>query len=133
MSGRNPGDLYAQLHKYAPDTWLRSLTRSCYGNSVFPLHPNDLRKWFSFVHTRGKKVIFKVFDYNTNFDEMAVALQILTEIGATIEIAVPHSPDPQYTPFFNKKIEDAAKKAQEIGATLSVKRMVNGLGADEAR
>lgn len=108
MSGRNPGELYSKLHEHAPDTWLRSLSRSCYGNSVFPLHPNDLKKWYSFVHNHGKKVIFKLFDYNTNFEEMEIALQTLRDIGATVEIAIPHSPDPQYKEFFYRKIEDAA-------------------------
>ena len=74
MSGRNPGELFAKLHEHAPDTWLRSLSRGCYGNSIFPLHPEDLRKWYNFINKNGKKVIFKVFDYNTNFDEMDVAL-----------------------------------------------------------
>jgi len=53
MSGRNPGELYAKLHENAPDTWLRSLSRSCYGNSVFPLHPLDLKKWYNFVNKSG--------------------------------------------------------------------------------
>mgnify|MGYP002622848279 CR=1 FL=1 len=133
MSGRDPGLLYAKLHENAPDTWLRSLSRGTYGNSVFPLHPNDLRKWYNYVNKHGKKVIYKVFDYNTNLDEMEIALKIIKEMGAPIEIAIPHSPDPLYMEFFKKKVEVAARKAEEYGATLSVKRMVNGLTEDEAK
>jgi len=133
MSGRNPGDLYAKLHEVAPDTWLRSLSRGAYGNSVFPLHTNDLTKWYNFVNKHGQKVIFKVFDYNTNIREMENALQIISKMGAPIEIAVPQSPDAQYFEYFEKKWEEAAKKAKEYGATLSIKRMVAGLSEDEAK
>lgn len=133
MNCRDSGKLYATLHKYAPDTWLRSLSRSCYGNAVFPLHPNDLKKWYSYVHNSGKKVIFKVFDYNTNFEEMDVALRTIHEIGAPIELAVPHSPDPLYFDFFAKKIEAAALVAKKFGATISCKRMVNGLTEAEGQ
>lgn len=134
MSGRNPGELYAKLHEVAPDTWLRSLSRGAYGNSVFPLHTNDLTKWYNFVNRSGQnKVIYKVFDYNTNIKEMETALQIISKMGAPIEIAVPQSPDQQYFEYFGRKFEEAAKKAKEYGATLSIKRMVAGLTEEEAK
>jgi len=77
-------------------------------------------------------VIFKVFDYNTNFKEMEVALKIIKDLSAPIEIAIPHSPDPLYLKFFEKKVAEAAPIAIKYGATLSVKRMVGGLTEKEA-
>ncbi len=45
-------------------------------------------------------------------------------MGAPIEIAIPHSPDPLYMEFFKKKVEKSGEIAKKYGATMSVKRMV---------
>ncbi len=135
MSFRNPVDLLKQYVAAMPNgTEIRSLTRGGYGNSVAPLNPKDLEKWMGLVNesTNGRTA-FKIFDYNTFLPELQHCTQTAKQLGAKVEIAIPHSPEESYQPFFQKKVEEAAKFAAENGAGLSVKRMVAGLTVEEVR
>ena len=99
-----------------------------------PLHGEDLEKYLKFVNDQTKgRTAFKVFDYNTNINEMEHCVKTLQKLGAKIEIAIPHTPEDSYQPFFVKKVEEAAKLAASVGADLSVKRMVTGLGVEDAK
>lgn len=135
MSFRDLTELFAKVLEATPNgTEFRSLTRGGYGNSVAPLHAGDLEKYLEFVNEKTKgRTAFKVFDYNTNIAEMEHCVQTLKKVGAKIEIAVPHTPEESYQPFFAKKMEEAAKLAAAVGADLSVKRMVTGLGVEDAK
>lgn len=135
MSFRELTDLFGKMLEATPNgTEFRSLTRGGYGNSVAPLHAGDLEKYLGFVNDQTKgRTAFKVFDYNTNINEMQHCVKTLQKLGAKIEIAIPHTPEESYQPFFVKKVEEAAKLAAAVGADLSIKRMVTGLGVEDAK
>lgn len=133
MSGVRVDEFLKRLHELSPDTEKRSLSRGLYGNSTFPLHSEELKFWYGFVKKYGEKVAFKLFDYNTNLNELRKAAHILMEQDSPTEIAIPHSPEESYQPFFEQKVKEAAVFAKRYGAkTLSAKRMVTGLTTEEA-
>lgn len=135
MSFRELEELFKKMLAATPNgTKFRSLTRGGYGNSTVSLHPDDLEKYLTFVDEKTQgRTVFKDFDYNTNIAEMDHSVRVLQKRGAKIEIAVPHSPEDTYQPFFAQKVEEAAKYAASVGATISVKRMVTGLGEEDAK
>ncbi|MES2960929.1 MAG: hypothetical protein V4694_00925 [Pseudomonadota bacterium] len=135
MNFTNPLTSLRKVVKAMPNgTKLRSLTRGGYGNSVVSINPDDLEPWLQLVdEATEKRTVSKVFDYNTNLDELEHCVETLKKLGAQIEIAVPHSPEESYQPFFAIKVEEAAKFAAKHGADLSIKRMVTGLNVEEAK
>lgn len=135
MSFRDPLKMFKAYVDAMPNgTKIRSLTRGGFGNSVVPINSGDLGKWLSAINkeTSGRTDL-KIFDYNTNLEELERCVEIAKELGMEIEIAIPHSPEESYQPFFATKVDQAAKFAAKHGASLSVKRMVAGFTVEEAK
>ena len=133
-TGVRVGHFLQEFHNLAPNIQLRSLSRGLYGNSVRPLHPEELKLWYNFVQSKGQDLGYKVFDYNSNFFELEGSAQLLQNIGPYNELAFPHSPEESYQEFFRKKLIEGGEFASRYGfRALSIKRMVAGLTEREVQ